>query len=128
MLLSKILPERTVPAYVRQDNTNFCPGDTILIDRGFDIYWIISRGLTPKELVCEDLWWNGPTWLRLPPNHWPSPTVHSLDLPESRQVVFSLLSDFYLNTTITHAYSLVSPYPHVLTLLFTSFCLLSYIY
>ena len=128
MLLLKILPERTAPAYVRQDNTIFCPGDTILIDRGFDIYWIISRGLTPKELVCEDLWWNGPTWLRLPPNHWPSPTVHFLDLPESRLVVFRLPSDFYLNTTITHACLLVSPYPHVLTLLFTSFCLLSYIY
>ena len=50
-----------------------------------------SRGLTPKELVCEDLWWNGPTWLRLPLNHWPSPMLHSLVLPESRQVVMASL-------------------------------------
>ena len=49
-----------------------------------------SRGLTPKELVCEDLWWNGPTWLRLPSNHWPSPMLHFLVLPESRQVVMAV--------------------------------------
>ena len=49
-----------------------------------------SRGLTPKELVCKDLWWNGPTWLRLTSNNWLSPMFHSLVLLESTQVVMAV--------------------------------------
>ena len=30
-----------------------------------------SRGLFPSELLQHDLWWNGPPWLKLPPENWP---------------------------------------------------------
>ncbi|XP_037809660.1 uncharacterized protein LOC119602300 [Lucilia sericata] len=31
-----------------------------------------SRGLTAKDLIGNDLWWHGPTWLKLPSSEWPS--------------------------------------------------------
>ena len=36
-----------------------------------------SRGMFPSELLLHDLWWNGPSWLKLQPFMWPknnSPT------------------------------------------------------
>ena len=30
-----------------------------------------SRGLFPSELLNHSLWWNGPTWLKLPLADWP---------------------------------------------------------
>ena len=33
-----------------------------------------SRGLFPSELSEHQLWWNGPEWLRLPSDQWPSQT------------------------------------------------------
>ena len=31
-----------------------------------------SRGLFPTELVCRQLWWNGPGWLHKPEALWPA--------------------------------------------------------
>ena len=33
-----------------------------------------SRGLFPSELSEHQLWWDGPEWLRLPTDQWPSQT------------------------------------------------------
>lgn len=33
----------------------------------------ISRGISPKEIVQNRLWWNGPEWLSLPQEQWPTP-------------------------------------------------------
>ena len=30
-----------------------------------------SRGLSPRRLLTCDLWWKGPTWLKLSPAEWP---------------------------------------------------------
>ena len=30
-----------------------------------------SRGMFPSELLLHDLWWNGPSWLKLQPFMWP---------------------------------------------------------
>ena len=30
-----------------------------------------SWGIFPSELIHNDLWWNGPPWLKLPPPKWP---------------------------------------------------------
>lgn len=32
----------------------------------------ISRGLMPKQLMENDLWWSGPEFLKLPENEWPN--------------------------------------------------------
>ena len=32
-----------------------------------------SRGLLPSELLTHDLWWNGPSWLKLGIQSWPIP-------------------------------------------------------
>lgn len=32
-----------------------------------------SRGLLPSELLTHDLWWNGPSWLKLSIQCWPIP-------------------------------------------------------
>ena len=32
----------------------------------------ITRGLTAKALVRDELWFNGPPFLKLPPNQWPT--------------------------------------------------------
>lgn len=31
----------------------------------------LSRGVSPKELVSHNLWWNGPSWLKLQKENWP---------------------------------------------------------
>ena len=29
------------------------------------------RGLFPSKLICHDLWWSGPIWLKFVPLGWP---------------------------------------------------------
>ena len=54
-----------------------------------------SRGLFPSELLDHHLWWNGPTWLRLPSHNWPQQS----DLPpsepsdEERQICYLVLAN-----------------------------------
>ncbi|XP_055308391.1 uncharacterized protein LOC129572450 [Sitodiplosis mosellana] len=34
---------------------------------------LVSRGLSAKEIVHNDLWWHGPPWLLKPQEQWPEP-------------------------------------------------------
>ncbi|GAB1865862.1 Gag-pol protein [Camponotus japonicus] len=36
-----------------------------------------SRGIHGQQLASHDLWWQGPSWLRLPESEWPSATDQS---------------------------------------------------
>lgn len=33
-----------------------------------------SRGISPDDLIGNDLWWSGPSWLKLPTTSWPAET------------------------------------------------------
>ena len=53
---------------------------------------LASRGIGPKELTESRLWWQGPEWLVLSPEGWPSRTDwrrKNHDLPELRTVVMT---------------------------------------
>lgn len=39
-----------------------------------------SRGINPNTLLTHPLWWNGPSWLSQPENHWPKPDK---EIPET---------------------------------------------
>lgn len=55
----KIL-EKTRPEQWYYVNTHDNPAD------------IVSRGMLPFELKTNDLWFSGPSWLRLPEENWPT--------------------------------------------------------
>ncbi|XP_055550504.1 uncharacterized protein LOC129733001 [Wyeomyia smithii] len=49
---------------------------------------LISRGVQPKNLLTNDLWWNGPPTLRYVDGHFKEPTSNpEEELPELRNVV-----------------------------------------
>ena len=53
---------------------------------------LASRGIGPKKLTESRLWWQGPEWLVLSPEGWPSRTDwrrKNHDLPELRTVVMT---------------------------------------
>ncbi|XP_039306398.1 uncharacterized protein LOC113005704 [Solenopsis invicta] len=45
-----------------------------------------SRGILGSQLASHDLWWSGPSWLRLASSDWPSPIAPTPagELPEQR--------------------------------------------
>ena len=54
---------------------------------------LASRGMGPNELTESRLWWQGPKWLVLSPEGWPSRTDwrrKNGDLPELRTVVMTV--------------------------------------
>ena len=41
-----------------------------------------SRGLYPSELLQNELWWNGPNWLKQAMHHWPKQPSLNIQLTE----------------------------------------------
>ena len=40
-----------------------------------------SRGVFPSQLLVHEIWWTGPSWLRLEPSQWPKPKTYSVKMP-----------------------------------------------
>ncbi|KAJ8955219.1 hypothetical protein NQ318_000244 [Aromia moschata] len=56
---------------------------------------LISRGLLLENLIQNKLWWSGPAWLLEDSNCWPiSSNIDTVDIPESKSVVLTLITEF----------------------------------
>ena len=53
------------------EHWNHCPTHENAAD-------IASRGTTATQIVTDEKWWHGPSFLKKPPNEWPSPTFFKL--------------------------------------------------
>ncbi|XP_076298317.1 uncharacterized protein LOC143217663 [Lasioglossum baleicum] len=52
-----------------------------------------SRGVSAPELVSHPLWWNGPLWLRLVPEFWPSqPAIAETHILEEKRTPVPILA------------------------------------
>ena len=50
-----------------------------------------TRGCFPQDLIDKELWWHGPTWLKLPKSRWPVPrTFDPTDLEMKKSANFHL--------------------------------------
>ncbi|XP_024874739.1 uncharacterized protein LOC112456441 [Temnothorax curvispinosus] len=48
---------------------------------------LVSRGVPPKDLIKQSLWWTGPDWLKLSPDQWPiEPQSHAPEIQPEEQV------------------------------------------
>lgn len=50
---------------------------------------LISRGLTPNDLLSSSLWLNGPQWLKQDENKWPKDIIRinpDIEIPEARTI------------------------------------------
>lgn len=61
---------------------------------------LISRGLSPRNLLVSSIWWSGPDWLVKDDSSWPTSKFEMADVPERREnktVIFtSTFNDFNL--------------------------------
>ncbi|KAM7356671.1 uncharacterized protein ACRADG_002324 [Cochliomyia hominivorax] len=59
---------------------------------------LASRGVTPQELLDNELWWYGPKWLEKPESQWPyveySTVLKNIPEAKSIQVHFSYFKNF----------------------------------
>ena len=69
-----------------------------------------SRGLYPSELVNQTLWWEGPSWLRLPKVDWTTvPELGNSLVPEEEKTVHeSVLLTVPVNLTFLDQVSSLS--------------------
>nr|CAI5863233.1 unnamed protein product [Callosobruchus analis] len=53
---------------------------------------LLTRGLSPENLIKNDLWWHGPHWLKQSSVHWPCSIIEKVEVPEQRRVLHIQLS------------------------------------
>ncbi|XP_075162877.1 uncharacterized protein LOC142235510 [Haematobia irritans] len=55
---------------------------------------VACRGCSPDELKTHHLWWTGPSWLKLPRDHWPKHQLNCDTNLEAKQVKVFATSTF----------------------------------
>lgn len=54
---------------------------------------LISRGIAPADIINNQLWWNGPSWLSLPQEQWPTPVnIERFPVAEEMAVEFKVMN------------------------------------
>jgi len=53
---------------------------------------LLSRGVDPRNIICENMWWHGPHFLAEPEVHWPNQKHKQSedDLPEKRKTALTV--------------------------------------
>lgn len=64
-----------------------------------------TRGLTPSELLDHKLWWNGPPWLKLNNDSWPTMNIPHHDLEQRKIQVFTTQNQEIIGHDIITKYS-----------------------
>ena len=64
----------------------------------------VSRGVFPSELLRNELWWNGPHWLKLPVSEWPKIS----EMTSQTKIVSYDLSLATFRSFKIHSYHLIS--------------------
>ncbi|VEN44957.1 unnamed protein product [Callosobruchus maculatus] len=60
---------------------------------------MLSRGLSPKNLIQNESWWHGPQWLQKNPEEWPQLPFEKTEVPEIKK---SLLTQNVTNFAIPY--------------------------
>nr|CAI5868851.1 unnamed protein product [Callosobruchus analis] len=62
------------------------------VSSGDNLADLVTRGLSPENLIKNDLWWHGPHWLKQSSTHWPCSSIERVEVPEQRRVLHIQLS------------------------------------
>lgn len=54
---------------------------------------LISRGIAPKDIINNELWWHGPAWLKEPQEKWPKPlNFRAMNVPPECEFELKVMS------------------------------------
>lgn len=79
---------------------------------------LLSRGVSVRELVEADFWWEGPTWLKESESNWPNTTLHSVNKIPERKALKTLVLTKHETNELFHRFSSFSKLQRV-----TAYCL-----
>lgn len=80
---------------------------------------MVSRGVSPFELVQSSLWWEGPDWLKLEEDNWPKSIVQfHTTLPEQIANIFVIKKESALLNNLISKYSKLQKLVRVLAYIF----------
>ncbi|XP_018374271.1 PREDICTED: uncharacterized protein LOC108768369 [Trachymyrmex cornetzi] len=68
---------------------------------------LLSRGISPDQLTKSQLWWSGPTWLKLDKAHWPiAPlNIRRQDIPEFKSKTIAATATTQSTSELFERYS-----------------------
>lgn len=66
---------------------------------------LASRGTSPKNLVNNNFWWNGPDWLQKPISDWKIASIQSIQNKKEIPELKAELPKIALNTTVSNTHA-----------------------
>ncbi|XP_075167673.1 uncharacterized protein LOC142239793 [Haematobia irritans] len=95
-LANTIIPNLQISGFLTHfwtdyDSFGLASKTAVFLERVSDV---ASRGCSPDELKTHHLWWTGPSWLKLPRDHWPKHQLNCDTNLEDKQVKVFATSTF----------------------------------